>query len=180
MRHIPLFVLLAAIGALVCGASAQVINDNQYQNNSSIPQSNVCDICETTERTNTSSPLSREVGGKIDGPILVCIKSGYDSYLTNEFFTETVNNRSNVSVDEARTIACIFEEKQRVGSYTDGTPAYRIDWYVELVRVSDGQLLHRNYLQGENPPYFTIPYAETAEEPSTEFCDWIRPILDSS
>ncbi|HLG16295.1 MAG TPA: WD40 repeat domain-containing protein [Blastocatellia bacterium] len=53
---------------------------------------------------------------------------------------------------DVKCLVCIREIETLVGSYTDGSPAYRVNWLVRLVREADGEVLAQTSLAGRQPP----------------------------
>lgn len=55
---------------------------------------------------------------------------------------------------EVRSVACVLETFVQVGSYSDGAPAYRVDWQVTLMAWPGGEWIDSTILEGEDPPRF--------------------------
>ncbi len=79
------------------------------------------------------------------------------------------------SAAEVQSLICIREYKYSIGFYDDGTtPAYRKNWDVSLVRMSDGVNLGGTYLNGGDPPGVTYPgIPGVGTPPHTKFMAWL-------
>jgi WD40 repeat protein len=83
------------------------------------------------------------------------------------------------AVLDVGTLVCVRSSKEQVGTYTDGSPGYKVWWQVRLVSWPDGAVLGRKLLSGGKPPDRKMADTKgmTGSRPSTEFAQWVLPIL---
>lgn len=79
----------------------------------------------------------------------------------------------------AKTIVCVEESRQEVGSYDSGEPAYSPAWDVTLVRASDRKVYFmRVGFYGKEPPGIKFHRGAGVGKPPVEmFTSWLRLVV---
>lgn len=77
---------------------------------------------------------------------------------------------------EVKTLVCITEGQTYLGSYSDGTDAYKVTWEVRLVSWPDGTVLGAETLSDE-PPLTKYGPGDVYGDPREALAEWLVRIL---
>jgi len=114
---------------------------------------------------------SEESGGTPATPVLTLLHIGFEG--EKWYPGPEIGFIEAQSPDQVQTVVCIAESSYQVGTYTSGGGAYRREWTVRLVRLSDGAVLASDRFTGGEPPEITYAHAGYGEPPTQEALQWV-------
>lgn len=131
------------------------------------------DLCETAFLV----PPESSPGNRLPGPILILrntlyYDSGWELERSNWPYLMITNDPSTMAA-----VVCVSEDKQSVGQYIDGQPAYRIVWEVRVIRWPGGEVMTANHFVGSEPPRTKIGSGPGwGGQPYNELAEWLHSL----
>jgi sugar lactone lactonase YvrE len=121
-----------------------------------------------------AAPVS---GGAPAGPILTMLSRQYGD---KKWDRNRLAHIEPLTMSGAQTLVCIRENRKRVGAYGafSQSPggAYKYDWDVRLVRLSDGRVIASKALVGGDPPRLAALEGH-GTRPQGSLIGWLMPLL---
>ena len=118
---------------------------------------------------------AEESGGSPDGPVLTLLQVGFGE---EEWYPgPEIGLIEAESPDQVQTLVCIEQTSHQVGTYSSGGGAYRLEWTVRLVRLSDGAVLASERFTGGEPPERTFAHDDHGEPPTEAAFNWVASTL---
>jgi Tol biopolymer transport system component len=108
------------------------------------------------------------------GPVLTLIKR---LYFGNQWGRGRLPFLETPSVSDAQTLVCIRADRNQVDVFTDGNPAYQVEWTVRSVQLSSGRVYGETVLQGSNPDLKIGGGAGYGSEPVEKLVGWLGSFL---